>query len=80
MKTKKALIRRFSIATPLSQHPELSMRKEKIFSKANSKNKKTKIICTLGPSSNTIEKLLKMLDAGMNVARLNFLYGDHEVI
>ena len=35
--------------------------------------KKTKIICTLGPSSETPEKLEAMLRAGMNVARLIFL-------
>ena len=37
--------------------------------------KKTKIICTLGPSSETPEKLEAMLRAGMNVARFNFSHG-----
>ena len=40
--------------------------------------KKTKIICTLGPSSETPEKLEAMLRAGMNVARFNFSHGSHE--
>lgn len=40
--------------------------------------KKTKIVCTLGPSSCTKEVISSMYDAGMNVCRLNFSHGTHE--
>ena len=40
--------------------------------------RKTKIVCTLGPSSSDETTLKNMLLAGMNVARLNFSHGTHE--
>ena len=40
--------------------------------------KKTKIVCTLGPASDTEEVISAMYDAGMNVCRLNFSHGTHE--
>ena len=40
--------------------------------------KRSKIVCTLGPSSNDPETLEAMIRAGMDVARLNFSHGAHE--
>ncbi len=40
--------------------------------------KKTKIVCTLGPSSRNKKMLTAMVKAGMNVARLNFSHGSYE--
>ena len=38
--------------------------------------KKTKIVCTIGPKTESVEKLTELVDAGMNVMRLNFSHGD----
>lgn len=40
--------------------------------------KKTKIVCTIGPASESIDTLVKLIESGMNVARLNFSHGDYE--
>lgn len=40
--------------------------------------RKTKIICTIGPSSQNEETLTQLCEAGMDVARLNFSHGTHE--
>ncbi len=40
--------------------------------------KRTKIVCTIGPASETPEVLEELIKSGMNVMRLNFSHGDHE--
>ncbi len=40
--------------------------------------KRTKIICTIGPASESLRKIKDLAEAGMDVARLNFSHGTHE--
>ena len=61
-----------SSAAP-AELPSLVLRPRK-----KKRRRRTKIVCALGPSSRTVPQLLSLLEAGMNVARLNFSHGDHE--
>lgn len=40
--------------------------------------RKTKIICTIGPATESYDMLEQLANAGMNVVRLNMSHGDHE--
>src|SRR5690349_1791088 len=40
--------------------------------------RRSKLVCTLGPACDSIEGLKSLIDAGMDVARLNFSHGTHE--
>nr|WP_073185817.1 pyruvate kinase [Tessaracoccus bendigoensis] len=39
--------------------------------------RRAKIVCTLGPSAETVDRLVELVNAGMNVARLNMSHGDY---
>lgn len=54
------------------------MNYHKYFQFRRSNMKRTKIVCTLGPASETKEVLSKMIESGMNVARFNFSHGSHQ--
>lgn len=40
--------------------------------------KKTKVVCTIGPATNTYEKVKQLVGAGMNIMRINFSHGSFE--
>ena len=69
-------------ARPLSQPALLNLRgyctiKDHSPSK-DSLMQKTRIICTIGPATESYEMLRKMYAAGMNIVRLNMFHGDHK--
>jgi pyruvate kinase len=41
-------------------------------------SRRAKIVCTLGPATSTLEQITSLVEAGMDVARLNFSHGKHE--
>src|SRR6185312_9848917 len=44
----------------------------------SSSRRKVKIVCTLGPASQSVEQIRTLIEEGMDVARLNFSHGTHD--
>ena len=51
---------------------------QEIYREGTSMMKKTKIICTMGPNTDNKDLLRKLMENGMDIARLNFSHGDYE--
>ena len=63
---------------PVSQNSS-RIRFQNIFEQIDINQRKTAIVGTLGQSAQDAATMGKMLDAGMNVVRLNFAFGDPKV-
>ena len=55
------------------------IRFQNIFEQIDLNQRKTSIISTLGPSTQEPDKMSQLLEAGTNIVRLNFAFGDHKV-
>lgn len=63
---------------PISQDSSTRIKFNSIFESIDVSERRTKIVATLGPSCNDTDTIVKLIDAGMNVARLDFSDGDHK--
>ncbi|GLJ22202.1 hypothetical protein SUGI_0417240 [Cryptomeria japonica] len=70
------LLERGKEEIPLGESVHVEDKSDGIWIKPG-QQRKTKIVCTIGPSTSTPEMIRKLAEAGMNVARMNMSHGDH---
>ena len=64
-------------ATDITSTPKNHHSAENVLYPDARQQKRTKIVCTMGPSTEDDNVLRELMKAGMNVARFNFSHGDH---
>ena len=77
MLLRSALSRAKMSTSTMSLSHDFSL--SRILSKKTAPLKKTKLICTIGPTSDHVPVLEEMIKSGLNVARINFSHDDHEI-
>ena len=63
---------------PVSQDSS-RIRFQNIFEQIDLNQRKTSIVSTLGPATYEPDQMSKLIEAGSNIIRLNFAFGDHKV-